>query len=127
MIIVSPRVQVPTPSAYAALNAPNLTNTGSNRILNVSRAMEILSRELKNDFEKTVFAAFPEIERVKSKLLELGAKQALLSGSGASVFGIFDNEETRQTALKALGEEANWRSFAVAAVSRKEYREKLGI
>jgi len=127
LIIVTPNVYVSTSKAYAGLGAPNLTNEGSNRILNVSRAMEILSRELKNDFEKTVFAAFPEIERVKSKLLELGAKQALLSGSGASVFGIFDNEETRQTAVKALGEETDWRSFAVAAVSRHEYREKLGL
>jgi 4-diphosphocytidyl-2-C-methyl-D-erythritol kinase len=127
MIIVTPNAHVSTSKAYLGLGATNLTNEGSNRILNVSRAMEILSRELKNDFEKTVFAAFPEIERVKSKLLELGAKQALLSGSGASVFGIFDNEETRQTALKALGRETDWRSFAVAAVSRKEYREKLGF
>ena len=81
--------------------------------------------EVVNDLEKTVFAAFPEIGIVKSRLLELGAKTALMSGSGASVFGIFDNEETRQTALKALGNESNWRSFAVATVSRAEYRGAL--
>jgi len=127
LIIVTPNVRVSTSKAYAGLGAPNLTNVGSNRILNVSRVAEIMSPDLKNDFEKTVFAAFPEIERVKSKLLDLGAKQALMSGSGASVFGIFDNEETRQTAVKALGQETDWRSFAVAAVSRKEYREKLGL
>ncbi|MFL6468514.1 MAG: 4-(cytidine 5'-diphospho)-2-C-methyl-D-erythritol kinase [Pyrinomonadaceae bacterium] len=127
MIIVTPNIQVSTANAFADLDAANLTKSGSNRILNVSRAADILHTELKNDFEKTVFAAFPEIKRAKSKLLKHGAINALLSGSGASVFGIFDNEETRQTALKALGEEANWRSFAVAAVSRNEYREALGI
>ncbi len=127
LIIVTPNAHVSTSKAYLGLGAPNLTNEGSNRILNVSRTAEILSRELKNDFEKTVFAAFPEIERAKSRLLGFGARQALMSGSGASVFGIFDNEETRQTALKALGQETDWRSFAVAAVSRKEYREKLGF
>jgi len=127
LIIVTPNVQVSTSKAYVGLGAANLTNVGSNRILNVSRVAEIMSRDLKNDFEKTVFAAFPEIERVKSKLLDLDAKQALMSGSGASVLGIFDNEETRQTSVKALGQETDWRSFAVAAISRKEYREKLGL
>ena len=125
--ITTPRLHISSANAYAGLNAPNLTNTASNRILNVSRAAEILRGELQNDFEKTIFARYPEVERVKEKLLKLGAKHALMSGSGASVFGIFDNEETRQTALKALGEKTDWRSFAVAAVSRNEYREKLGL
>jgi 4-diphosphocytidyl-2-C-methyl-D-erythritol kinase len=124
MIVVTPDVHVSTERAFAGLN---LTNTASNRILNVSRTAEIQLADLKNDFEKTIFAEFPEIERAKNKLIELGAAFAQMSGSGASVFGIFDNEETRQTALKALGDEANWRSFAVAAVSRNEYREKLGL
>ena len=49
----------------------------------------------------------------------------MLSGSGGSVFAIFDKEETRQTALKALDDEVNWRKFAVATISRDEYREAL--
>lgn len=126
-ILVSPRLYVSSSSAYAGLDAPNLTNTASNRILNVSRTADLPGGGLINDFEKTVFARYPEIKRVKESLLHLGADMAMMSGSGASVFGIFDNEETRQTALKALGQEANWRSFAVAAVSRNEYREKLGL
>jgi 4-diphosphocytidyl-2-C-methyl-D-erythritol kinase len=126
-VITTPRLHISSASAYAGLNAPNLTNTASNRILNVSRAAGLLGGELKNDFEKTVFSKHPEVERAKQKLTRLGAKHALMSGSGASVFGIFDNEETRQAALKALGGETDWRSFAVAAVSRDEYREKLGI
>lgn len=131
MIIVTPDIHVSTAKAYADLKAPNLTNEESNRILRVCRAevesADFLRAEIENDFEASVFAAHPEIGRAKQTLVDLGASQALMSGSGASVFGIFDNEETRQTALKALGEEANRRSFAVAAVSRKEYREKLGI
>jgi len=50
-----------------------------------------------------------------------------MSGSGASVFAIFENEETRQTALNALDQESSWRKFAVSTVSRAEYRESLGI
>lgn len=131
IVIVTPDVVVPTAKAYANIRAESLTNDGANRILRVCRSeaesWDFLQSALINDFEATVFAAYPEIGGVKQKLIELGAKQALMSGSGASVFGIFDKEETRQTALKALDNEVNWRKFAVAAVSRSEYREALGI
>jgi 4-diphosphocytidyl-2-C-methyl-D-erythritol kinase len=131
IILITPNEHVSTASAYAGLNAENLTNQDLNRILRVCRSEaespDFLSGALINDFEPTVFAAFPEIGRAKQKLLELGASRALMSGSGASVFGFFDKEETRQTALKALDIEVNWRKFAVAAVTRSEYREKLGI
>ncbi len=131
MILITPNVHVSTASAYAGLHAENLTNVDLNRILRVCRSeaesSDFLRSALINDFEPTVFAEFPEIGRAKQRLKELGANRALMSGSGASVFGIFDKEETRQTALKALDNEVNWRKFAVAAVSRSEYREKMGI
>ncbi len=131
MVIVTPEVHVSTAAAYASLRAENLTNIDLNRILRVCRSeaksRDFLRSALINDFESAVFAEFPEIGSAKRRLLELGADQALMSGSGASVFGIFDKEETRQTALKALDNEVNWRKFAVAAVSRSEYREKMGI
>lgn len=42
-----------------------------------------------NDFEKTIFPRFPEIEKWKEKLYDLGALYASMSGSGSAVFGIF--------------------------------------
>ena len=131
MILIAPGSHVSTAAAYADLNAENLTNSDLNRILRVCRSEaespDFLRSALINDFEPTVFAKFPEIGRAKQRLTELGASRALMSGSGSSVFGIFDKEETRQTAMKALDNEVNWRKFAVAAVSRSEYREKMGI
>ena len=44
-----------------------------------------------NDFEKIVIPAYPEIGSIKHRLLESGANFASLSGSGSTVFGIFDN------------------------------------
>ena len=126
MIVVTPSITVSTSSAYKALEA-SLTSDDSERILLNYRLETVGPADAGNDFEKTVFVAFPEVADVKARLTELGAVKALMSGSGASVFGIFENEETRQTALKALGERTDWRSFAVAAISRDEYRESLGI
>ena len=127
MIVVTPNTRVSTRQAYEDLKAPSLTSDDAERILLNYRFEAANPSFAVNDFEKTVFAAFPEIANVKARLVELGAGMALMSGSGASVFGIFENEETRQTALKALGERTDWRSFAVAAVSRSEYRERLEI
>ncbi|MDM7921647.1 MAG: 4-(cytidine 5'-diphospho)-2-C-methyl-D-erythritol kinase [Pyrinomonadaceae bacterium] len=130
LVIVTPDISVSTRDAFAGLGAASLTKDESNRILLNYRFeavnADFRTAELVNDFEKTVFAAYPEITAVKQKLLELGARTASLSGSGASVFGIFDKQETRQTAMKALGNVSNWRSFAVATVSRDQYRGALG-
>ena len=45
-----------------------------------------------NDFERIVIPAYPEIGSIKQKLLKLGARFASLSGSGSTVFGIFDDD-----------------------------------
>lgn len=131
MLIVTPNVHVATADAYSGLNAQNLTKEESNRILRVCRSEadspDFYSTAMINDFEATVFAAYPEIGKVKQTLLELGAERVLMSGSGASVFAVFDKQETRQTALKALDNEVNWRKFAVAAISRSQYRERMKI
>lgn len=129
LLIVTPPVNISTAGAFSRLTAPHLTNEHSKSnlqiCLNEARRLNLRQFELKNDFEMSVFQAAPEIKQVKEKLLESGAIQTLLSGSGASVFAIFDKEETRQTAQKAIEIENNWRSFAVASISRDEYREAL--
>ena len=129
MLIVTPNLAISTPDAFYRLSAPNLTKQALNRNLSVcrdeARSPDLLHTALKNDLEPSVFDAYPEVGRVKERLLALGANNAVMSGSGASVFAIFDKEETRQAALKALDNEVNWRKFAVAAISRTEYREAL--
>lgn len=131
MLIVTPEVDVPTREAFARLNSQRLTPEDLKSNLIVCRfeaeSLDLRHTKLINDFERSVFEFAPEVERVKNKLLDLGAVQALMSGSGASVFGIFDTEETRQATIKALDHELKWRKFAVAAISRNTYREALEI
>jgi 4-diphosphocytidyl-2-C-methyl-D-erythritol kinase len=129
MLVVTPGVAVATREAFKRLNARALTKQESKRKLQICRfdleSVDFRYTAFKNDFETTVFAAYPEVERVKNTLLDLGAGRAMLSGSGGSVFAIFDKNETRQAALKALDNEVNWRKFAVATISRNKYREAL--
>ena len=129
ILVVTPNARVATRDAFERLNAATLTNTDVNRILRVCRteaeSLNLHHSVLINDFEASVFSAFPEIGRVKQTLIDLGAVNAAMSGSGASVFAIFDKEETRQAAIKALDHESTWRKFAVATISRDEYCEAL--
>lgn len=46
-----------------------------------------------NDFESTIFPMFPEIEDIKQQLYDQGALYASMSGTGSSVFGIFNKEK----------------------------------
>lgn len=128
ILIVTPGIAVSTRAAFEGVHVSNLTTGAANRNLSVCRfdanGTDFYPSMLRNDFESTVLVKFPEIRNIRQMLVDYGAA-ALLSGSGASVFGIFDKEETRQTAIKALGDQTNWRSFAVATISRDQYREAV--
>ena len=131
LLIVTPDAGVSTKQAYERLNVPTLTNSDANSIVRVwcfeAESPDLCHSILINDLEPCVFDAFPEIAKVKRALLDLNVINAAMSGSGASVFAIFEKQETRQAAIKALDHESTWRKFAVATISRYEYREALGI
>ena len=79
-----------------------------------------------NDLEPVVFQEYPEIFSIKKQILAFGAKGALLSGSGSTVFGLFDNLETAKTAYARL-EGGKFRLFlAESVVSLSElYPEEM--
>ena len=131
VLIVTPKVDVPTAAAFVHLSASDLTNKGSKSILQICRdevnALYLRQTALKNDFERVIFEIEPEVRRVKENLFAGGAKRALLCGSGASVFGVFDTNEQRQNAVEALRGERDWRVFSVETVSRLAYQNSLRL
>lgn len=66
---------------------------------------------LENDFEAPLFPVFPILEFMKEKLRALGAQAALLSGSGATVFGVFAAAEAAQAAAAQLRRDTQWVVF----------------
>ncbi len=58
--------------------------------------------QLYNSFESVVFAAYPELLAIKERMLRFGAGQALMSGSGSSIFGVFTSKELAQKAFDAF-------------------------
>lgn len=87
LVLVKPDVSVSTKDAYARVKVAqperHLTEL-------VTQPVETWKDTVVNDFEASVFAKYPEIAAIKDRLYDLGAVYASMSGSGSSVFGIFD-------------------------------------
>lgn len=130
LLIVTPPVRVSTADAYKSLNAPALTKEEAAVNFYVSREASDFSGSLRdslvNDFEAAVFRRFPQIEGARDALLRAGAAHALLSGSGSSVFGIFDSEGQAERAAEGLRRETLGQVFACSTLNRTAYREAFG-
>lgn len=93
LVLCNPQIHVSTAAAYAGVH-PIAHRTS------LVEAMEIDGfKDIKNDFEPSVFKAFPSIAKLKEDLYELGAVYASMSGSGSSVFGIFEHEPVLSPAI----------------------------
>ncbi|MEW6778165.1 MAG: hypothetical protein AB1405_17850, partial [Bdellovibrionota bacterium] len=105
--LVNPGFPVSTPEAYKSLGAPpfepgRLTEAGEGSMDTplpaplwgaAGRAF------LRNDLERAVFVRYPVLEEIKRALIEAGASAALMSGSGASVFGLCGSTEAAREVL----------------------------
>ena len=76
-----------------------------------------LARTAENDFEPPVFARHPLLQEVKRALLNAGAQFALLSGSGATVFGVFEEESLARHAGASLRADRELNIFVVPTCS----------
>ena len=63
-----------------------------------------ITERMGNVLQDVTIPAYPEVERIKEQMKTLGAVNAMMSGSGPTVFGIFDNEEKAQKACQKLRE-----------------------
>ncbi|HZX74900.1 MAG TPA: 4-(cytidine 5'-diphospho)-2-C-methyl-D-erythritol kinase, partial [Cyclobacteriaceae bacterium] len=87
LVILKPDVSVSTAQAYAGV-VPGKPSMSIPEVVN--QPLKEWKDLLKNDFEISVFKTFPKIEHLKNKMISLGATYAAMSGSGSSVFGIFE-------------------------------------
>ncbi len=105
LVLIKPDIHVSTPLAYSRVipqkPAKSLTEI-------CKQPIETWQKEMINDFESTVFPLFPEIKKIKESLINSGATYAAMSGSGSSVFGIFDDEPK---SLPAYNEYYIWKGL----------------
>lgn len=88
LVLIKPDIHVATAEAYTNIK-PEKPSQSIKKIVE-EMPVEYWKEFLKNDFELSVFKIFPAIGELKSAFYNVGAVYASMSGSGASVFGIFD-------------------------------------
>ena len=107
LLIATPLDAVPTKDAYAGV-----PKSGPDRWENFKGIMNAECRMQNSDFlvrlvnfnafETSVFPKHPLVASMKEEFVKLGARATLMSGSGASVFGIFPSRESAERASEAL-------------------------
>ncbi len=88
LVLINPGIHINTGWAFTQVNFSN-----SNTIKAVvQQPVETWKEQLINDFELPVFEKYPEIKNIKDYLYQNGALYASMSGSGSSVYGIFNKK-----------------------------------
>jgi 4-diphosphocytidyl-2-C-methyl-D-erythritol kinase len=87
IVLVNPKIHISTKEAFSQL-VPAIPEKAISEI--IRQPVLTWKDELKNDFEKTVFENYPAIKKIKDELYLAGALYASMTGTGSTVFGIFD-------------------------------------
>lgn len=89
LVLIKPNCSVSTAEAYANIKPL----VPSKKLLErICYSIEEWPEQINNQFEKSVFPFFYEIEEIKNMLYKKGAVYSSMSGSGSSVFGLFKSE-----------------------------------
>ena len=129
ILVVSPKdIYVPTPDAYGWLEAKPfaLTNSAGTSKLFQFCALSWSSQGsgLSNDFEGPVFQRHPRLDQIKRELLQRGAAEASLAGSGSAVFGVFPSPAMARRAAVGFPHD---QTFVCETVSRDRYARLMRI
>ncbi|MDP4264817.1 MAG: 4-(cytidine 5'-diphospho)-2-C-methyl-D-erythritol kinase [Bacteroidota bacterium] len=90
ILLVNPAIHVHTAHAFSQVTpAP----PGKSIKLIIQQPVASWKNELKNDFEEMVSRQYPEIRNIKDELYRTGAIYASMSGSGSTVYGIYEKEK----------------------------------
>lgn len=87
IVLVKPNIFVSTKDAYAKIKPHYPKTPLRNAILS---PIEFWKYSIVNDFEESVFPLYPELQAIKQTLYDMGALYAAMSGSGSTLFGIFN-------------------------------------
>jgi 4-diphosphocytidyl-2-C-methyl-D-erythritol kinase len=127
VLIVSPRdIHVPTLDAYRWLKARRLTLTKGARDPKLwefcALSWSAEGSGLSNDFEPAVFRRYPRLDKIKRALLQRGAAEASLAGSGSAVFGVFPSPAMARRAAVGFPDD---QTFVCETLSRDRYVRKM--
>jgi 4-diphosphocytidyl-2-C-methyl-D-erythritol kinase len=120
LVVVSPRdIAVSTRDAYGWLDRRLTKVSGDSRLWSFcALCWSPQEDHLSNDFESVVFRRHPRLARIRRALLQAGAAEAALAGSGSAVFGVFPNPAQARRSAQLFPED---QVFVCSTLSRRAY------
>lgn len=106
ILLVNPGVHVSTAWVYRSLQLTNdvVLSTLPKFFGTIADVCTIFS----NDLEKVTIPAFPVIAYIKNQMLHLGAIGSMMSGSGPTVFGVFNSKDKAENAGREISNGTEW-------------------
>ncbi len=89
IFLIFPNIGISTAQAFAGIK-PHIPNQKIEEI--IQKPLMNWKNTLKNDFENSLFPLHPELKQIKEALYKEGAVYASMSGSGSTLYGIFENK-----------------------------------
>jgi 4-diphosphocytidyl-2-C-methyl-D-erythritol kinase len=93
LLIVNPGIHIATKWAFGLINPKQPKDSLKSLIIKSEIHISDLTKIASNDFEKIVFEHFPEIKEIKEKMLHFGANYSMMTGTGSTIWAMFDDEE----------------------------------
>ena len=111
VLLVNPGVHVSTAWVYKNLQLTNRAELA--RLPTLYDSVADICSIFANDLESVTIPAFPVIAEIKAAMLQHGALGAMMSGSGPTVFGLFQDKQTAEQARAAITKNTGWFAAAV--------------
>lgn len=89
--LINPLIHISTQQAFGNLNLKETPHSSIEKVIKNEPVQE-WRKSIVNDFEEGIFSQFPEIEKIKNTLYKQRALFASMTGTGSTVFGIFEQE-----------------------------------
>lgn len=101
-VIVYPDVMISTKAVYEGLKIVLTKKENDIRLIQHFYSVHDIAGLLENDLETVAIPMCPKIKEIKDRMIQAGAIGALMSGSGSSVFGVFESEDAAKRASLSL-------------------------
>ena len=105
VLIAKPSISVSTKFVYESLKLDeNTVHPDIDQLVEdiKNKDLQVIASHMGNVLETVTIPEYPIIAEIKEQMMKSGAINAMMSGSGPTVFGLFDNEQTAEAAFEAM-------------------------
>ena len=110
LTVTKPQISISTSLAYMYFDKSKMGNRLTKKPIDIkllcraldNRDFAYLGTMMNNDFERVIITKYPIVGSIKKRLLDRGAIISSMTGSGTTVFGVFDSRDTAEKAAEAM-------------------------